>query len=66
MSVVLLAVPGFHAALRDVGLLAALIAGMILSIAGMAFRWDSHRGEISEKDARRQPQLTPSKTEEFL
>lgn len=64
LSVVLLAIPGFHSASRDVWLFAALISGMILSITGMVLRWHSHRVEISEQDARRRPQIITSTTEE--
>jgi len=44
-SVILLAIPAFKSASEDPALLASLLAGMGLSVAGMALRWRSHRIE---------------------
>lgn len=43
LSVVLLAIPAFKSALESPAMLVSLIAGMALSILGMALRWRSHR-----------------------
>jgi len=49
-SVVLLGIPAFRSAAEDPAMLAALLAGMGLSVAGMALRWRSHRVERREQD----------------
>jgi len=49
VSVVLLAIPAFKSALESPPMLASLLAGMGLSIAGMALRWRSHRLEQKQK-----------------
>ena len=46
VSVVLLAIPGFDSAMRSGPMFAAMIAGVVTSIGGMAMRWHSHRLEI--------------------
>lgn len=42
-SVVLLAIPAMKSAMESPPMLASLLAGMGLSVAGMALRWRSHR-----------------------
>ncbi|MGN6357612.1 MAG: hypothetical protein ACTHLU_09060 [Novosphingobium sp.] len=49
-SVVLLAIPAFKSAAEDGWMLAALIAGMVLSVSGMALRWRSHRLDQKQRD----------------
>jgi len=51
LSVILLGVPAFKSASEDPAMLASLLAGMGLSVAGMALRWHSHRVEQEEKAA---------------
>jgi hypothetical protein len=53
MSVLLLGVVSLEAAEESPMLLACLVVGMALSIAGMLLRWRSHRLEQREKDADR-------------
>ena len=43
LRVILLGVPAFKSASEDPAMLASLLAGMGLSVAGMALRWRSHR-----------------------
>jgi len=50
-SVVLLGIPAFKSASEDSVMLACLLAGMLLSVAGMALRWRSHRLEQKRKGA---------------
>ena len=50
-SVVLLGIPAFKSASEDPVMLACLLAGMLLSLAGMALRWRSHRVEQKRKAA---------------
>lgn len=45
ISVVLLAAPGWKSAMASPPMMACLLTGMAASIAGMAFRWRSHRLE---------------------
>ena len=52
LSVVLLAVPAFRSAAEEPAMLLCLFAGMLLSVAGMALRWRSHRLDHKEKDRR--------------
>jgi len=59
-SVVLLGVPAMKSAMESPPLLASLLAGMGLSVAGMALRWRSHRLEQQEKDSRRQQEPRPT------
>ena len=49
-SVVLLAIPAFKSASENKWLLGSLIAGMVLSICGMALRWRSRRLDQKQKD----------------
>jgi len=49
VSVFLLAVPGFKAAMETPILFVCLIGGMATSIGGMFLRWRSHRLEQKEK-----------------
>lgn len=51
LSVILLGVPAFRSALEEPAMLASLVAGMGLSVAGMALRWRSHRVEQRGKRA---------------
>jgi len=51
LSVILLGVPAFKSASEYPAMLACLLAGMGLSVAGMALRWRSHRVEQKEKAA---------------
>jgi len=53
VSVVLLGIPAMKSALESPPMLASLLAGMGLSVAGMALRWRSHRLQsLKEKRAR--------------
>jgi hypothetical protein len=53
VSVVLLGIPAMKSALESPPMLASLLAGMGLSVAGMALRWRSHRLQsLKEKQAR--------------
>lgn len=45
MSVALLGIPALKSALEEPAMLACLLGGMGLSVAGMALRWRSHRIE---------------------
>jgi len=45
VSVILLGIPAFKSAMESPPMLASLLAGMGLSVAGMALRWRSHRLE---------------------
>jgi len=49
VSVVLLGIPGLKSAMEEPVMVASLLAGMVLSIAGMGLRWLSHRMEQREK-----------------
>ena len=49
ISVFLLAIPGWKSAMEHPPMMAALLAGMALSIGGMALRWHSHRKEMRAK-----------------
>jgi hypothetical protein len=49
VSVVLLAIVALKGAMKDPVLLACLILGALTSVAGMGFRWRSHRIEQHEK-----------------
>jgi sensor domain CHASE-containing protein len=51
VSVILLGIPALKSASESTVMLLCLLAGMVLSIAGMALRWQSHRQEQAEKDA---------------
>ena len=51
-SVVLLGIPAIKSAIENEALLLAVVAGMLLSILGMALRWRSHRLERKQKDKR--------------
>jgi hypothetical protein len=46
----MLAIPAIDGARGDPLLLGCLLGGVVLSIAGMALRWRSHRREQHEKD----------------
>ena len=50
LSVALLAIPAWDNAVRKPPLLAALIAGVLLSMLGMALRWASYRRERGSDD----------------
>ena len=50
ISVVLLGIPALKSALEEEAMLLSLVAGMLLSVVGMALRWRSHRLEQREKD----------------
>jgi hypothetical protein len=52
VSVVLLGIPAMKSAMEEPVMLASLLAGLGLSVAGMALRWHSHRVDQKEKDAR--------------
>jgi len=53
VSVVLLGIPAMKSAMESPVMLAILLAGMGLSVAGMALRWRSHRLQSrKEKRAR--------------
>jgi hypothetical protein len=52
ISVVLLGIPAMKSAMESPPMLASLLAGMGLSVAGMALRWRSHRLEIRQRQAR--------------
>ena len=56
ISVVLLGIPAMKSAMESPPLLASLLGGMALSIAGMALRWRSHRLE-ARKNRRMQEEL---------
>ena len=45
LSVVLLGVPAMKSAMEEPAMLLSLLAGMGLSVVGMALRWRSHRVE---------------------
>lgn len=49
VSVVLLGIPAMKSALENPWLALSLVAGMALSVTGMALRWRSHRVEQREK-----------------
>jgi len=49
ISVLLLAVPALKSARDDSFVLALLVAGVALSIIGMALRWHSHRVEATKE-----------------
>ncbi|MBF9150569.1 hypothetical protein [Novosphingobium jiangmenense] len=49
VSVVLLGIPALKSAKDEQAMLLAIIAGMALSIVGMALRWRSHRVEATEE-----------------
>ena len=51
MSVILLAIPAIKSAREQSEMLLALLAGIIFSVIGMAFRWRSHRLEQKSRDA---------------
>jgi hypothetical protein len=57
LSVILLGIPAMKSAMESPPMLASLLAGMGLSVAGMALRWRSHRlnsrKETRERDALR-------------
>ena len=53
-SVLLLGLPALKSAIEDPLMLACLIAGMVLSVVGMALRWRSHRVEQRQKAWMRQ------------
>ncbi len=48
-SVVLLGIPAIKSA-GNPWMLASLVSGMVLSVAGMLLRWRSHREEQRQKD----------------
>ena len=50
-SVLLLGIPALKSASENSVMLACLVAGMLLSVAGMALRWRSHRLEQKRKGA---------------
>jgi hypothetical protein len=50
-SVALLGAVSWKSASQHAWLLACLILGMLLSVAGMMLRWRSHRLDQAEKDA---------------
>lgn len=54
LSVVLLAIPAFKFAARDAWTMAALAAGMALSVCGMLLRWRSHQLDRQEREKDRQ------------
>lgn len=49
VSVALLGIPALKSARDEPIMLVVLIAGMALSIVGMALRWRSHRVEATEE-----------------
>ncbi|MFY8196878.1 hypothetical protein [Novosphingobium sp. B1] len=49
VSVALLGIPALKSARHEPIMLIVLIAGMALSIVGMALRWRSHRVEATEE-----------------
>ena len=51
ISVVLLGIPAMKSALEEPLMATSLVAGMLLSVAGMALRWRSHRLEQREKES---------------
>jgi hypothetical protein len=51
-SVALLGVVSWKSASQDSVLMACLILGVLLSVAGMMLRWRSHRLDQKEKDQR--------------
>ncbi|ABD25414.1 hypothetical protein Saro_0969 [Novosphingobium aromaticivorans DSM 12444] len=50
ISVVLLGIPALKSAQDDPFMLVCLLAGMILSVTGMAMRWRSHRTSQHRRD----------------
>ncbi|MEP6870078.1 MAG: hypothetical protein ABJA20_16375 [Novosphingobium sp.] len=50
ISVFLLAIPGWKSASENPAMMAAMIAGIVLSIGGMALRWHSHRLEQHDRE----------------
>ena len=61
-SVALLGAVSWQSATKSRWLMACLILGMLLSVAGMMLRWRSHRREQKEKDeaqARAKAQAPP-------
>lgn len=54
-SVALLGTVSCQSAMKSRWLMAGLILGMLLSVAGMMLRWRSHRMEQKEKDRTRPP-----------
>ena len=50
LSVVLLAIPAFKVAAKDAWTMAALAAGMALSVCGMLLRWRAHQLDRQRKD----------------
>ena len=56
ISVVLLGIPAMQSALESPPMLASLLGGMGLSIAGMALRWRSHRLQ-SDKEQRARDEI---------
>jgi hypothetical protein len=48
-SVVLLGIPAMKSALEEPVMAMSLVGGMLLSVAGMALRWRSHRLEQHKK-----------------
>jgi hypothetical protein len=52
VSVVLLGIPALKSAAESPLMLLCLLAGMGLSIAGMALRWRSHRLEAKKQEAK--------------
>jgi hypothetical protein len=61
-SVALLGAVSWQSASRHGWLLACLILGMLLSIAGMMLRWRSHRLDQAEKDAKEAQAQAPGAT----
>jgi hypothetical protein len=49
VSVVLLGIPALKSAAEEPAMLVCLLAGSLLSIAGMALRWRSHRLDDKRK-----------------
>lgn len=48
VSVVLLGIPAMQSAMASPAMGASLLAGMALSVGGMALRWHSHRVEMRQ------------------
>jgi hypothetical protein len=53
VSVVLLGIPALKSASDSAVMAACLLAGMVLSIAGMGLRWLSHRQDQKRQDQKR-------------
>ncbi|HET9628099.1 MAG TPA: hypothetical protein VFP14_01310 [Novosphingobium sp.] len=49
ISVVLLGIPAMKSAMESPMMLASLLAGMSLSVAGMALRWRSQRLQVRKE-----------------